>query len=179
MPPRRSAPAISAPPRPPGRRFPFGGRRERRVLEAACRWPPRPRTTDRLAPRPVTALGRVGVEVGVGDEVLPVRRRLERHPSVRREEHLDPRVRVLRGDVSRSPEPAGSPGVKPTASLAGMPSVRSITAIALANCWQKPVLVSVRNSSIASSLVEPGTVSSYVNPHFGSVKWSWIAMILS
>ena len=62
--------------------------------------------------------------------------------------------------VSRSPEPAGSPGVKPTATLAGMPSVRSITAIALENCWQKPTLVCSRNSSIASSLVEPGTVSS-------------------
>ena len=50
------------------------------------------------------------------------------------------------------------PPVNPTATRAGTPTVRSITAIADANCSQYPARPTVRNSTSASSPL-PGAVS--------------------
>jgi hypothetical protein len=53
--------------------------------------------------------------------------------------------------------PRSVPAVNPTATLAGTPTVRSIMAIAEANCSQYPVRPTVRNSTRASS-PPPGAV---------------------
>lgn len=49
------------------------------------------------------------------------------------------------------------PGVYPSAIRVGNPSVRSMMAMALANCWQKPRLVSVRNWRIVNESPRAGT----------------------
>ena len=71
-----------------------------------------------------------------------------------------------------------SPGVYPSASRVGNPSVRSNMAMALANCWQKPRLVSVRNWRIVNESARAGTSVSYVKTE-SSLRWSWIARMRS
>ncbi len=46
--------------------------------------------------------------------------------------------------------------------------------MALANCWQNPRFVRVRNSSSVYESSRAGTESSYVNSE-SSFRWSWIA----
>ncbi|GIV00811.1 MAG: hypothetical protein KatS3mg014_2426 [Actinomycetota bacterium] len=48
-----------------------------------------------------------------------------------------------------NPPVSGSPVRYPTATRAGYPRARTSTAIAVENCWQKPVFVSVRKRTIA------------------------------
>ncbi len=61
------------------------------------------------------------------------------------------------------PSASGVPGAKPTATRAGMPSVRAIAAIAKEKWTQKPCL-SFRNLAIASRPVPTSTWVSYWKP---------------
>ncbi len=50
--------------------------------------------------------------------------------------------------------------------------------MALANCWQKPRFVCVRNSRIVNESARAGTSVSYVKTE-SSLRWSWIARMRS
>ena len=71
------------------------------------------------------------------------------------------------------------PAVNPTATRAGMPIERSITAIDAANCWQNPFWVFTRKSSSALESLRGSTVWSYLNSLPTPLNRCWIAMTLS
>jgi len=65
---------------------------------------------------------------------------LESYPADSLEERLWPGmgVRPVTEKVVPDVPIVGEPGRNPTATLAGMPRVRSMTAMDPANCWQNP-----------------------------------------
>jgi hypothetical protein len=69
----------------------------------------------------------------------------------------------------KTPAVSRVPGVKPTATRAGIPSDRAIAAYALANCTQKPCF-SRRKATMALPLSAGSMVVSYTNPDAGSRK---------
>jgi len=56
-----------------------------------------------------------------------------------------------------------SPVAKPTTTREGIPSLRSMTAIAVENCWQNPALDTVRKSMIDRVPPCSGVSTVYVN----------------
>lgn len=109
--------------------------------------------------------GGVDPRVGVGSN------RVQPTPSKYSSGHACASFRL----TATEPSDCVEPGAKPTATRAGMPSVRAIAAIANEKCTQKPCL-SRRKRAIASRPVPTLTSVSYSKPPVtANHSWSFTA----